>query len=187
MAYKISGRYTYRDAALLLNDWLHGCNPMGRSLATGTGKNCPIRILSLPSYTDGILPPLPGITPYTYTFFVAYKAYQMVFALRYDPRPDHYFSGVNISLMPDALSGGKKLSYEETSAIMDKVYPVWRRFANIERYSVPQNEFSVWETIGPCAACIACLLPDNWKPPAEWKNEKPAKTLDEMEGYLFQP
>ncbi len=187
MAYRISGRYAYRDAALLLNDWLHGCNPMGRSLTTGTGKNSPVRILSLPSYTDGILPPLPGITPYTYTFFVAYKAYEMVFALRYDPRPDHYFSGVNISLMPDVLTKGKMLSYEETSAIMDKVYPVWRRFANIERYSVPQNEFSVWETVGPCAAALACLLPDNWKPPAEWKDEKPAKTLDEMEGYLFQP
>ena len=187
MAYRISGRYAYRDAALLLNDWVHGCNPMGRSLTTGTGKNSPIRILSLPSYSDGILPPLPGITPYTYTFYVAYKAYQMVFALRYDPRPDHYFNGVNINLMPTALSKGKMLSYEETSAVMDKVYPVWRRFANIERYSVPQNEFTVWETVGPCAAALACLLPDNWKPPAEWKDEKPAKTLDEMEGYLFQP
>jgi len=187
MAYRISGRYSYRDAALLLNDWLHGCNPMGRSLTTGTGKNSPVRILSLPSYADGILPPLPGITPYTYTFYVAYKAYQMVYALRYDPRPDHYFHGANVNLMPTALSKGKMLSYEETSAVMDKVYPVWRRFANIERYSVPQNEFTVWETIGPCAAALACLLPDNWKPPVEWKDEKPAKTLDEMEGYLFQP
>ena len=187
MAYRISGRYAYRDAALLLNDWLHGCNPMGRSLTTGTGKNSPVRILSLPSYADGILPPLPGITPYTYTFYVAYKAYEMVFALRYKPRPDHYFTGVNINLMPDALTNGKMLSYEETSAIMDKVYPVWRRFANIERYSVPQNEFTVWETVGPCAAALACLLPDNWKPPAKWKDEKPAKTLDELEGYLFQP
>ena len=187
MAYKISGRYSYRNAALLLNDWVHGCNPMGRSLTTGTGKNAPIRILSLPSYTDGILPPLPGITPYTYTFYVAYKAYQMVFALDYKPRPDHFFNGVNISLLPKALTKGKDLTYEETTAIMDKVYPVWRRFANIERYSVPQNEFTVWETIGPCAAVIACLLPDNWKPPAAWKDEQPAKTLDEMEGYLFQP
>ncbi len=187
LAYKISGMYAYRDAALLLNDWMNGCNPMGRSLTTGAGKNSPVRILSLASYTDGILPPLPGITPYTYTFFVAYKAYQMVFALRYDARPDHYFDGVNINLLPDALSKGKMLSYEETTAIMDKMYPVWRRFANIERYSVPQNEFTVWETIGPSAACLAALLPDNWKPPPEWKNEKPAKSLDEMEGYLFQP
>jgi hypothetical protein len=52
---------------------------------------------------------------------------------------------------------------------------------------VEQNEFTVWETIGPCAACIACLLPDDWMPPEEWKNEKPVKNLDEMEGYLFQP
>ena len=187
MAYRISGRYAYRDAALLLSDWLHGCNPMGRSLPTGTGKNSPIRILSLPSYADGILPPLPGITPYTYTFFAAYKAYEMVFGLNYPSRPDHYFDGVNIDLMPEDLTGGKNLTYEERTKIMDKVYPVWRRFANIERFSVDQNEFTVWETIGPCAACIACLLPDNWMPPDEWRNEVPAKTLDEMEGYLFQP
>jgi hypothetical protein len=187
MAYRISGRYSYRDAALLLNDWLHGCNPMGRSLPTGTGKNSPIRILSLPSYSDGILPPLPGITPYTYTFFVAYDSYKMVFGLKNPPRQDHYFDGVDIDLMPTALTGGKKLSIKELSAIMDRVYPVWRRFANIERFSVDQNEFTVWETIGPCAACLACLLPDNWMPPKEWKDEKPAKTLDELEGYLFQP
>ncbi len=187
IAYRITGLYAYRDAALLLNDWMNGCNPMGRSLTTGTGTNSPVRILSLPSYADGILPPLPGITPYTYTFVVAYKAFDMVFGLRYGPRPDHYFDGVTIDLMPDALSKGKMLSIGETSDIMDKMYPVWRRFANIERYAVPQNEFTVWETIGPSAACIACLLPDNWKPPAEWKNKKPAKTLDEMEGYLFQP
>jgi endoglucanase len=187
LAYRISGLYSYRDAALLLNDWIHGCNPMGRSLTTGTGVNSPIRILSLPSYSDNILPPLPGITPYTYTFFVAYKAYEMVYGLRYKPRPDHYFNGVTIDLMPNALSKGKMLDIEETSQIMDKMYPVWRRFANIERYSVEQNEFTVWETIGPCAACIACLLPDNWKPPADWKNKKPAKKLDELEGYLFQP
>ena len=187
MAYRISGLYAYRDAALLLNDWIHGCNPMGRSLTTGTGKNSPIRILSLPSYSDGILPPLPGITPYTYTFNVAYEAYQMVFALKYSPRPSHFFTGVDIDLMPTALSKGKNLSYEQAGIIMDKVYPVWRRFANIERYSVEQNEFTVWETIGPSAACIACLLPDDWMPPEEWKNEKPVKSLDEMEGYLFQP
>jgi len=187
IAYRISGLYSYRDSALLLNDWIHGCNPMGRSFTTGIGKNCPVRILSLPSYSDGILPPLPGITPYTFTFNVAYQAFDMVFGMRYGPRPDFYFNGMDIDLMPRTLSKGKYLTVRETSQIMDKMYPVWRRFANIERYAVPQNEFTVWETIGPCAACIACLLPDNWKPPPEWKNKVPAKSLDEMEGYLFQP
>ena len=47
MAYKISGRYSYRDAALLLSDWVHGCNPMGRSLPTGVGINSPVRIISI--------------------------------------------------------------------------------------------------------------------------------------------
>ena len=187
IAYKVSGLYSYRNSALLLNDWMNGCNPMGRSMTTGTGINSPIRILSLPSYADGILPPLPGITPYTFTFYVAYKAFDMVFGLRYNPRADHYFNGVTIDLMPNSLSKGKELTVEETSQIMDKMYPVWRRFANIERFAVPQNEFTVWETIGPSAAGLACLLPDNWMPPPEWKNQIPAKKLDEMEGYLFQP
>ena len=187
MAYRITGRYSFRNAALLLSDWIHGCNPMGRSLPTGVGKNYPIRILSDPSYSDGILPPLPGITPYTYTFYVAFKAFEMVFGLKYSARPDHYFNGVDLSLMPEALTKGKKLTYEQTRNIMDKMYPIWRRFANIEAYAVAQNEFTVWETIGPCAACLACLLPDNWMPPPEWKKEIPAKTLDELQGYLFQP
>ena len=187
IAYRVSGLYSFKNSALLLNDWIHGCNPMGRSMATGTGKNSPVRILSLPSYADGILPMLPGITPYTFTFSVAYKAFDMVFGLRYNARPDHYFNGVTIDLMPNSLSKGKQLTVRETSDIMNKMYPVWRRFANIERYAVPQNEFTVWETIGPCAAGLACLLPDNWMPPPEWKNEVPAKSLDEMEGYLFQP
>ena len=187
IAYRVSGLYSYRDSALLLSDWIHGCNPMGRSFTTGIGKNCPVRILSLPSYSDGILPPLPGITPYTFTFSVAYKAFDMVFGLRYGARPDHYFNGVDINLMPSVLSKGKYLTVGDTSQIMNRMYPVWRRFANIERYAVPQNEFTVWETIGPCAACLACLIPDNWKPPREWKNKIPAKSLDEMEGYLFQP
>jgi hypothetical protein len=187
IAYSITGLYAYRDAALLLNDWMNGCNPMGRSMTTGLGKNNPIRILSLPSYSDGILPPLPGITPYTFTFNIAYQAFDMVFALRYKPRPQHYFDGLTVDLMPEALSKGKMLTIRESGDVLDKMYPVWRRFTNIERFAVPQNEFTVWETIGPCAAGLACLLPEGWKPPPEWKNEIPAKSLDEMEGYLFQP
>ncbi|MCP3967875.1 MAG: hypothetical protein GY750_19635 [Lentisphaerae bacterium] len=187
MAYSISGAYKYRDAALLLNDWLHGANPMGRSLPTGTGVNYPVRILSLPSYADGILEPMPGITPYTYTFQVDYNVKNMVYALRYPPRKDHNFAGADICLMPDSIAKGKNMNYRQISNVMDKFYPVWRRFGNIEQYAVEQNEFTVWETIGPCAACLGALIPPGWKPPADWKAPTPKESFKEMEGYMFQP
>ena len=186
-AYRITGDRKYRDAALLLNDWLCGANPMGRSLTTGIGKNYPARILSLPSYADGIFEPLPGITLYTYTFKVHQNAVNMIFGLHYPARQDHNFSGLDICLLPKSVSKGKNMDYNETMSTLNKFYPVWRRFANIEGYAVDQNEFTVWETVSPCAACLGCLIPDGWLPPPELKNRKPAEKPDEMHGYLFQP
>lgn len=186
-AYYLTGDKRYRDAALLLNDWLCGTNPMGRTFTSGLGKVFPVRFLSLPSYADGILEQLPGITIYTFTYRVNYNAKKMIYSLSYPARKDVDFNGLNVSLMPKAVSGGKDMSYDAIGDAMDKFYPVWRRFANIEEYAVDQNEFTVWETISPCAAGIGCLLPDNWLPPPEWKNRKPAEKLDDMEGYLFQP
>ena len=187
MALYLTGDKKYRDSALLLNDWMLGTNPMGRSLTTGLGQNCPIRVLSLASYSDGILEPLPGITQYTFTSRVAFKAKLMVYALNYQKRADHGFAGLNICLLPRALTSGKNLSYKGIGAVLDPFYPVWRRFSNIEQYAVEQNEFTVWETIGPSASFTGCLLPDNWKPPAAWKDIKPKEKLSEMPGYLFQP
>lgn len=187
-AYYFTGRKQFRDALLLANDWMLGTNPMGRSFTTGLGRNRPIRVLSLASYSDGILQPLPGITQYTFTSRIAYRAKTMVYALKYNKRPSHHFKGLNMCLLPKTLTGGKKsLSYDEMSSIMDRFRPIWRRYSNIEQYSVEQNEFTVWETIGPCAAVTACLLPDNWQPPEAWKHEKPKEKLSEMAGYLFQP
>ena len=89
--------------------------------------------------------------------------------------------------MPTALSKGKTLSYEETTAIMDKVYPFGGVLLILKDILCRRMSLQYGRPSGPCAAALACLLPDNWKPPAEWKDEVPAKTLDEMEGYLIQP
>ncbi|MFA7232297.1 MAG: hypothetical protein WC071_13580, partial [Victivallaceae bacterium] len=129
----------------------------------------------------------PGISIYAFTFRVDYNAKKMVYGLDYEPRRDHDFSGIKTCLMPNALSQGKFLDYDQMTSIMDNMYPVWRRFANIEEYAVPQNEFTVWETIGPSAAVLGCLIPDGWKPAAELKNRKPAPDREKIPGYLFQP
>jgi hypothetical protein len=111
----------------------------------------------------------------------------MVYALRYKPRKDHNFEGLDICLMPESVSNGANMSYDDIGRAMDKMYPIWRRFANLEGLAVEQNEFTVWETIGPSAAVLACLIPDGWKPPPEWKDRKPIQNLNEFKGYLFQP
>lgn len=186
-AHRLTGNAKYRDAALLLNDWMCGTNPMGRTMTTGLGIVSPVRTLSLASYTDGILEQIPGITPYTFTFHVHMNSLRMVHGMKYPARPDHKFPGLDICMLPEALVKGQKLPETEVKRLMDDFYPVWRRFCNVEQYAVEQNEFTVWETIGPSAAFMGCLLPDAWKAPTEWRERQPAKSLDELEGYMFLP
>ncbi len=187
-ALRMTGDAVYRDAALLLVDWMNGANPQGRSLTTSIGEVYAVRILSLPSIADGILDPIPGITVYTYNGAIDYQAKHVVYAMDVDGRSDHGFSGFNVSMLPDSLTGGvRELSYKQTGAILEEVIPIYRRYANVEHLVVGQNEFTVWETIGPAASFTACLLPEGWMPPEHWAMRQPAQELSQLHGYLPQP
>jgi hypothetical protein len=61
-----------------------------------------------------------------------------------------------------------------------------RRFCNIDGYAVAQNEYTVWETIGPAAAVTGCLMGKGWKPSKKLLQRKPKK-LKDLEGYGAQP
>jgi endoglucanase len=186
-AYYLTKDKKYRNAALLLNDWMCGTNPMGRTMTTGLGKVAPVNLLSLTSYSDGIAEPIPGITLYTFTGRTNYNAAKYSFGLNTAPREDHGWKGSDICLLPKSLTNNKSQKCKNIRGLIDKMYPLWRRFCNIEGLNVPQNEFTVWETISPNAACVGCLLPDNWMPGKNLLNRKPVENKNEMEGYIFLP
>ncbi len=189
MAWKLTGEEKYRSAALLLADWMQGANPMGRSMTTGLGKVYPVRLLSLPAYTreKKYVEPPPGITPYTFTGMNARTASSAIFQLEWNPRGDMHYAGCSVTLLPDSVTRGKEMTGDECRKYIGRTIPIWRRFANMEGFSVAQNEFSVWETIGPSAAFMAFLLPNGWKPNPDWKKIEPKKDLYELPGYIFLP
>ena len=184
-------RYTrdpkYRDALLLLNDWQCGANPMGRTFTSGLGTVYPVRFLHLPSYSDGIDEFVPGITIYGLTYGIAYRARQLAHGLYLEDRADHGFKAQNICLLPKRLTDGVNLDFDKSTEALGRALPVYRRFCNIEGHAVAQNEFTVWETIGPCAAMTGCLMPDGWLPSETLKNRKPVSSIRDLEGYLPQP
>lgn len=71
----------------------------------------------------------------------------------------------------------------------DKVplWPIWRRFANIESYTVAASEYTVWETISPPASVLAFMLDGPRKAPASVYTRKPYEKLQDVPGYWVKP
>lgn len=188
VAWFLTGNQKYRDAAFLCNDWQLGVNPLGRSMTSGLGKNYPVRFLDLPSQTDGIAEYVPGITPYTYTFRLDRNSVRLAYGLYWEPRRDHNFSGMAIALLPGMGTGnGKMAALEAYASSVERALPVFRRFGNVENWSVPTSEYSVWETIAPAAALSGCLLSPGWKPSESLKNRKPVDDLSKLPGIMALP
>ena len=78
----------------------------------------------------------------------------------------------------------KKMVYGESNI---PSWPIWRRFANIEQYSVAASEYTVWETILPPAAVLAYILPGPEKVPARVYTREPASDLRDLPGYWVKP
>ena len=78
-AHGITGDDKYLEAASLANDFHNGCNPQGTTLTSGLGKVYPVAFLDIPSYVDGIVEFVPGITPYRWNYGMPAKAVEMVF------------------------------------------------------------------------------------------------------------
>ncbi len=180
-AWYITGESRYYDSALLLVDWMSGANSQGRSLTTGIGEVFPVKVLSLPAIADGIEEPFPGITPFTYTGSISHQAERQVYLLPDDE--DSY-----TVLLPGLIEDGSSLDiYEELRDKLDTIIPIYRRHTTIEHLIVDQNEFTVWETIGPAASFTACLIPQGWMPQESWKGRAPIDSLSELSGYIPQP
>lgn len=187
VAWYMTGEEKYRDAALLCNDWHNGANPMGETMTSGLGKVYPVRFLDLPSYTDGIEEFVPGITPYRNIFGIPREDVQLAHGLFFRERKDHNFNDVGITLLPDSITGGKKLNEQETAEALYKNWPVWRRYANVEGFTVPVSEYTVWQTIAPAAAVTGCLLKPGWMPSETLKKRKPAASIKDLPGFIPLP
>lgn len=186
-AYELTGDVKYRDAAFLCNDWHNGANPSGQTMTSGLGKNYPAKFLDLPSYTFGGREFLLGITPYRNTFGIARDCITMAYGLIYKPRPDRHFNPEPTMIMPKSVIGDSVLSGAELSEKISKRWPIWRRYANVEAFSVAASEFTVSETISPAASVTGWLLDGGYFPSPEVRQRKQADNLYKLRGYAPLP
>ena len=66
-------------------------------------------------------------------------------------------------------------------------WPFFRRFANVEQYSVAASEYTVWETILPPAAVLSYILPEKQKVPSSVYEREPADDIKKLPGYWVKP
>ncbi len=153
-----TGMKRYLAGAYLANDFHNGANPSGVSMTCGLGKICPVRFLDLISYSDRIGEFVPGITPYRNTFGIDNNDFDMVHRYLF-----------------------------KSKAELEKAWPILRRNVNLEAYSVPSSEYSVWETIAPAAVTTGYLLNGAALPEKEWLNRRPAEDITELPGFAPLP
>ena len=181
-AHAITGQKRFWDGACLANDFHNGANPSGSSMTSGLGVVYPVRFLDLNSYADGIAEPMPGITPYRNTYGIPRAAIKTAFGLFYKPERNQKFAGFSLSLVPR-----EGLSEEECAKEVNKIYPIWHRWANVESRTVAASEFTVWETIAPAAAATGYLLNGPTMPKREWLERRPADDIKKLPGYAPLP
>lgn len=181
-AHAITGGRKYLDAAHIAEDFQNGANPLGISMTSGLGEKYPVRFLDLASYSDYVAEFAPGITPYFNTFGIDKNAAHLVYGLFMPPEKLARFRGASVSLLPS-----EGLSEGECTAALSKIFPVWRRWINLEEHSVAASEYSVWETVAPAAAVSGYLLEGVVAPQVEWTQRRPAANIKNLKGYTLLP
>lgn len=186
-AWRLTGSAKYRDGAFLANDFHNGANPLGLSMTSGLGYRYPVFFLDIPSYCDNIAEFVPGITPYLFTYYIPYNDARLAHGLYYESAARYQFLGASVSMLPKRITEGKDLTEKENRELLGKVWPVWRRFANLEAFTVDVSEFTIWETVAPAAAVTGCLMSPGFNPSPELKNRKPASDVRALPGYVILP
>lgn len=186
-AHELTNAPKYRDAAYLCNDWHNGANPLGMSMTSGLGKTFPVRFLDLPSYGDSIEEYVGGITPYQNTFGIPRKDVELAHFLIYKSYKDRNFAPKPVSLLPEEVVGDGIENSADAAKKLGKKWPIWRRFANVEAFTVASSEYTVAETIGPAAAVTGWLLDRGYKPDSKVKNYVPVDDLRDLDGFFAMP
>ena len=181
-AHALTGDTAFLEGAYLANDFHNGANPFGSTMTSGLGKVYPVRFLDLNSYADGIAEFVPGITPYRNTYGIPRSAIKTVYGLFYKANPGQNFDGLALSLLP-----GPGLDENACVRELNKIFPIWRRWGNVEGLTVAASEFTVWETVAPAAAVTGYLLNGASLPDPAWKNRRPAEDIRKLPGYAPLP
>lgn len=125
---------------------------------SGLGKVYPVKFLSLHSLVDGVDEYVDGVTPYHNTF--ALGNFFAVFNRMYTIFPDIWMEA--------------------------NAKPAWRRWENVESMTVNASEYTVWETISPCAAATGYLMnPQHNSPPLMLRPA--ARRMSDQPGYWALP
>jgi endoglucanase len=185
-AWKTTGDDRYRAGASHMVNFMIGANPQGRSLTTGLGSNYVVHPLHLPSDSDGIADPVPGITIYGYGFGIPFAARQVVYGLFNDANPGMAFDGVALAQLPPPWNN-TAMSLTEISNTLYSAMPIWRNMVTMEAANVPQNEFTVPETIGPATLVTGVLMGAGWTPPPTLLNRKPKTAAELQDALWYQP
>ena len=156
-AHFFTGDAKYLKAAQLASDFQSGCNPCGATWTSGLGTVYPVAYLSLHSFADPIAEYVPGITPYHNT-------------------------GSDFGYLFNNVTKNRYTTFQSETAAK----PWWRRFEVGENMSIGISEYTVTETIGPCAAAAGYLI-NAGHTTANLSWPKPVAKLSDLPGYWALP
>lgn len=183
----------YRDVLELALDYQLGANPLGKSMTTGLGTIFPALFQHIFSELDSRVEPVPGYSPYTFTYGIDYYVglYQLAFIDK------GTYSGYKLVINQLADEFGPEvqttlegfLTDSDTSKylrdLVDKSYPIFRRNFPHFILSPSQNEFTVHESIAAHIPVYGALLEPGWKPTQRELNRQPIADKDLP--WYYQP
>ncbi len=169
LAWKLTGEERYRSAAQLCADFHLGCNALGLCQTTGLGSAYVCAVQDAESREDGLLDPVPGITPYG-IISVPAGARDTVYSL------------------PGTRFGISRPAYflPPPYDVPNPPIPLWRQYGPNGRHDPLNNEFTVQETMSPAVLLFGALLGEGWLPPAALKSRHP-RSRDDLNGYFWLP
>ena len=175
LAWKLTGEEKYRLWALLNADFLLGCNPLSLVQTTGIGDAYIPVVQDQETRRDGILDPVPGITPYG-IITTPFGVIQNVVSMNIPDSPTSDKVQHRIDFLDKAAYNAKG----------DLIVPLWRAIGPHGYRDPLCNEFTVQETIGPVALMLGAFLDKGWMPSDPLKNRQPRKR-NEMNGFFWAP
>ena len=183
LLWRVTQETGYEAALLDAANWELGGNPLGRSLTTGLGSVFPVVLQHHQSYYDDILEPVPGITPYAFTYGATFQTWSKQLAAidAGHGSVKSFFTPVATCFLPaeagcddlqaalDQLCRDAPNNWAQTAALLvrdrvgGRLPTLHRQF--IHPHEAPgQNEFTINESISSHLPLYAALVPDGWKP-----------------------